>query len=202
MKHRTTILAGLLLAALAVPAFAQDSGLVVYNAQHEALTQEWADGFTKQTGIQITLRNGGDTELGNQLLQEGAASPADLFLTENSPAQVLVDNAGLFEKLPQDILDEVPAQFRPSSGNWVGIAARSTVFAYNPTLLKDADLPKSIMDLADPSWKGRWAASPSGADFQAIVAAMLSLKGEDATAAWLKAEKENSIAYRGNTAAM
>jgi iron(III) transport system substrate-binding protein len=202
MKLRTSILAGLLLAALAVPAFAQDSGLVVYNAQHEALTQEWADGFTKETGIQITLRNGSDTELGNQLLQEGAASPADLFLTENSPAQVLVDNAGLFEKLPQDILDEVPAQFRPSSGNWVGIAARSTVFAYNPTLLKDADLPKSIMDLADPSWKGRWAASPSGADFQAIVAAMLSLKGEDATAAWLKAEKENSIAYRGNTAAM
>ena len=202
MKLRTSILAGLLLAALAVPAFAQDSGLVVYNAQHEALTQEWADGFTKETGIQITLRNGSDTELGNQLLQEGAASPADLFLTENAPAQVLVDNAGLFEKLPQDILDEVPAQFRPSSGNWVGIAARSTVFAYNPTLLKDADLPKSIMDLADPSWKGRWAASPSGADFQAIVAAMLSLKGEDATAAWLKAEKENSIAYRGNTAAM
>ncbi len=202
MKLRTSILAGLLLSALAVPAFAQDGGLVVYNAQHEALTQEWADGFTKETGIQITLRNGSDTELGNQLLQEGAASPADLFLTENSPAQVLVDNAGLFEKLPQDILDEVPAQFRPSSGNWVGIAARSTVFAYNPTLLKDADLPKSIMDLADPSWKGRWAASPSGADFQAIVAAMLSLKGEDATAAWLKAEKENSIAYRGNTAAM
>jgi iron(III) transport system substrate-binding protein len=202
MKLFPPIVAGMLLAALALPAAAQDDGLIVYNAQHEALTQEWADGFTKQTGIKITLRNGSDTELGNQLLQEGAASPADLFLTENSPAQVLVDNAGLSEKLPQDILNEVAEQFRPSSGNWVGIAARSTVFAYNPTLLKDADLPKSIMDLGDPSWKGRWAASPSGADFQAIVAAMLSLKGEDATAAWLKAEKENSIAYRGNTAAM
>ena len=58
------------------------------------------------------------------------------------------------------------------------------------------------MDLADPSWKGRWAASPSGADFQAIVAAMLSLKGEAATGDWLKAEKDNSVAYRGNTAAM
>jgi len=36
----------------------------------------------------------------------------------------------------------------------------------------------------------------------AVVAAMLSLKGEDATAAWLKAEKNNSVAYRGNTAAL
>jgi len=202
MNIRLPLVAGLMAAALAFPAVAQDDGLVIYNAQHEALTQAWADGFTKETGVKITLRNGSDTELGNQLLQEGASSPADLFLTENSPAQVLVDTAGLFEKLPQDILDEVPAGYRPSSGNWVGIAARSTVFAYNNALLTEDQLPKSIMDLAKPAWKGKWAASPSGADFQAIVAAMLSLKGEQATADWLKAMKENAVIYRGNTAAM
>jgi len=202
MHIRLSLLAGLLAAVLAFPAVAQDEGLVVYNAQHEALTQAWADQFTKETGVKLTLRNGSDTELGNQLLQEGASSPADLFLTENSPAQVLVDTAGLFEKLPQDILDEVPAAYRPSSGNWVGIAARSTVFAYNNALLTEDKLPKSIMDLANPEWKGKWAASPSGADFQAIVAAMLSLKGEQATADWLKAMKDNAVIYRGNTAAM
>lgn len=202
MKLCIFLAAALLTAAIAAPAVAQDNGLVVYNAQHEALTQEWADRFTKETGIAVTLRNGSDTELGNQLLQEGAASPADVFLTENSPAQVLVDTAGLTEKLPQDILDEVPATARPSTGGWVGIAARSTVFAYNTTQLKESDLPKSIMDLAEPGWRGHWAASPSGADFQAIVAAMLSLKGEEATAAWLKAMKENAVVYRGNTAAM
>jgi iron(III) transport system substrate-binding protein len=202
MMLRLSLLAGLVVSALGLPAFAQDDGLVVYNAQHETLTQEWADGFTKETGVKVTLRNGSDTELGNQLLQEGASSPADLFLTENSPAQVLVDNGGLFETLPQDILDEVPASFRPSSGNWVGIAARSTVFAYNNALLTEDKLPKSIMDLSKPEWKGKWAASPSGADFQAIVAAMLSLKGEEATAEWLKAMKDNAAIYRGNTAAM
>ena len=202
MTLRLSLLAGLVVSAFAFPAMAQDDGLVVYNAQHEALTQEWADGFTKETGIKVTLRNGSDTELGNQLLQEGPSSPADLFLTENSPAQVLVDNAGLFEKLPQDILDEVPTAYRPSSGNWIGIAARSTVFAYNNALLTEDQLPKSIMDLAKPEWKGKWAASPSGADFQAIVAAMLALKGEQATADWLKAMKDNAAIYRGNTAAM
>src|SRR3569833_4721404 len=201
MKFRTSLAAAVLVAAFTGPVLAQDDGLVVYNAQHEALTQEWADGFTKETGVKITLRNGSDTELGNQLLQEGASSPSDLLLTENSPAQVLVDNAGQFEKLPQDILDEVPANFRPSSGNWVGIAARSTVFAYNTTMLKEADLPKSIMDLATPEWKGKWAASPSGADFQAIVAAMLSLKGEQVTADWLKTMKDNYTTKHNNTAA-
>lgn len=198
------ILSGAALAVLlASPTFAQSTdGIVVYNAQHESLTKAWADGFTKETGIKVTLRKGGDTEFANQIVQEGAASPADVFVTENSPAMALVDNAGLFAPLSADTLSEVPTNFQPSNGHWVGVAARSTVFAYDKTKLTEAALPKSIADLADPAWKGRWAASPTGADFQAIVAAMLELKGEEATLAWLKAMKENAVPYKGNSTAM
>ncbi len=46
--------------------------LLVYNAQHESLTKEWIDAFTKETGIKVTYRQGGDTELGNQLVAEGS----------------------------------------------------------------------------------------------------------------------------------
>jgi iron(III) transport system substrate-binding protein len=189
-----------LTAATILPGHAQsaDDGIIVYNAQHQSLAQAWADAFTKETGIKVTIRNGEDTELGNQLVQEGAASPADVFLTENSPAMVLVDNAGLFAELPADILSQVPDTFRPAHGRWIGIAARSTVFAYNKSKLTADQLPKSILDLAEPAWKGRWAASPSGADFQAIVSALLELKGETATLAWLKAMKENAVPYKGN----
>ena len=174
-------------------------GIVVYNAQHENLVKSWVDGFTKETGIKVTLRNGDDSELGNQLVQEGSASPADVFLTENSPSMVLVDNANLFAPLDADTLKQVPAEYRPAHGRWIGIAARSTVFVYNPSKISPAQLPTSLMDLAKPEWKGRWAASPSGADFQAIVSAMLSLKGESATLDWLKAMKTNFVAYKGNS---
>ncbi|HEY8295454.1 MAG TPA: iron ABC transporter substrate-binding protein [Micrococcaceae bacterium] len=176
--------------------------ITVYNAQHEALTKEWADAFTKQTGIKVTLRSGDDSELSNQLVQEGKNSPADVFLTENSPAMTQVENAGLFTDVDKDTLAQVPADYRPSTGKWTGIAARSTVFAYNKTKLKADQLPKSIMDLANGSWKGRWAASPSGADFQAIVSAMLELKGDDATLSWLKSMKDNAKAYKANSTAM
>ena len=179
-----------------------NQGIVVYNAQHENLVQSWVDGFTKETGIKVTLRNGGDSELGNQLVQEGSASPADVFLTENSPSMVLVDNAKLFAPLDADTLKQVPAEFRPAHGRWIGIAARSTVFVYNPQKLNETQLPASLMDLAKPEWKGRWAASPSGADFQAIVSAMLALKGEKATLDWLKAMKTNFVAYKGNSTVM
>ena len=179
-----------------------NDGIVVYNAQHENLVKSWVDGFTKETGIKVTLRNGDDSELGNQLVQEGSASPADVFLTENSPSMVLVDNANLFAPLDSDTLKQVPAEYRPAHGRWIGIAARSTVFVYNPAKLSEQQLPNSLMDLAKPEWKGRWAASPSGADFQAIVSAMLALKGEQATLEWLKAMKANFVAYKGNSTVM
>ncbi len=205
MKSILSMLAGA--AALAVglaaaPALADDEGIVVYNAQHESLAKEWAEGYTKETGVKVTLRNGGDSEFSNQIVAEGASSPADVFLTENSPAMALVEEAGLFAPVDADTLSLVPENFRPSSGKWTGVAARSTVFAYNKTKLTEEQLPKSILDLADPAWKGRWAASPSGADFQAIVSALLQLKGEEATAAWLKGMKENFTAYRGNGTVM
>lgn len=176
--------------------------ITIYNAQHEELTKSWTDAFTKATGIKVQVRNGDDTEMSQQLIQEGDRSPADVFLTENSPAMSAVEKAGLFTSPGDEALKNVPAEYRPSSGKWVGIAARSTVFAYNTSKLTDAQLPKSMMDLADPSWKGRWAASPSGADFQAIVSALVQLKGADAAEQWLTAMKTNSVAYKGNSTAM
>ncbi|WP_282778910.1 MULTISPECIES: iron ABC transporter substrate-binding protein [unclassified Nocardia] len=179
-----------------------DNEILVYNAQHESLTKEWAEAFTAETGIKVTLRQGGDTDLGNQLVAEGAASPADVFLTENSPAMALVESAGLFADLDAETLDAVPASYRPSTGTWTGVAARATVFVYDTGKLAADQLPASLLDLQQPQWKGRWSAGVSGADFQAIVAALLELKGEDATRAWLRGMKENAIPSQNNVVTM
>ena len=192
---------GLFVAAAGSMAQSAD-GIVVYNAQHASLTQAWVSGFTAATGIKVTIRNGGDMELGNQIVQEGGASPADVFLTENSPAMALVDGAGLFTSLDADTLAQVGTSYRPANGRWIGIAARSTVFVYNKRKLNPSQLPKSMLDLTSPAWKGRWAASPAGADFQAIVGALLEIKGEAVTADWLKGMKENAKLYKGNSVAM
>lgn len=193
--------------ALAVTATAcSDSGesdeLLIYNAQHESLTKEWIDAFTEETGIKVTYRQGGDTELGNQLVAEGKASPADVFLTENSPAMAAVERAGLLAELAPETLDQVPPQYRPRSGKWTGVAARSTVFVYNTSRLQPDQLPKSLLDLQQPEWKDRWGAPPTKADFQAIVSALLQLKGEPATARWLGAMKSNAKLYSDNIATL
>jgi iron(III) transport system substrate-binding protein len=202
---RRKALAAVLAAPLALTLLAGCGGagddkpsITVYNAQHEELLAELAPAFTKQTGIEVKLRNGSDFELANQLVQEGQASPADVFLTENSPAMSLVESKGLFAKLDASTLDLVPAQYRARSGVWMGFSARSTVLVYNKDKISESELPASLLDLAKPEWKGKVSFSPTGADFQAIVSAVLELKGAAATQKWLAGLKANGTVYQGN----
>ncbi|MCW2901682.1 MAG: extracellular solute-binding protein family 1 [Streptosporangiaceae bacterium] len=176
--------------------------LTLYNAQHEDLMKLMVDGFTKETGIKVRMRSGEDPEMANQIVQEGPASPADVFVTENSPAMTLVDGKNLFTKVSAGTIAQVPAAYRPADSDWVGFAARSTVLAYNSKQLTAPGLPASIMDLAAPQWKGEVGVAAAGADFQAIVSAVLALKGEAATAGWLKGLKANAKVYDGNSAVM
>jgi iron(III) transport system substrate-binding protein len=179
-----------------------DTTLTLYNAQHESLMQELVAGFTEETGIEVEMRNGDDFEMANQIVAEGDKSPADVFVTENSPAMTLVASKGGFAPIDDATLEQVPAEMAPDDGSWVGFAARSTVLAYNTTKLQEANLPQSILDLADPTWQGRIGFSPAGADFQAIVSAVLAEQGEDATLEWLKGLKANGKVYQGNSKVM
>ena len=176
--------------------------LVIYNAQHEQLLDEIIPMFEEESGLDVELRSGKDLEFANQIVEEGKDSPADVFLTENSPAMSIVDNAGLFAELPASAYATIPEQYVPADKKWTGFLARSTVAMYNTDSMTDADMPASILDFAKPEWKGRVAFSPTGADFQAIVSAVLELEGEEATAAWLKGLKDNGVIVQNNLVVM
>ena len=200
MKRLPSALVLALVVSSGAVACSEDDGpkLVVYNAQHEQLLEEIAPKFEEETGIEVELRHGSDSEMAAQLIQEGDASPADVFLTENTPAMSAVEREGLFAPLDAAATDPIPAEYRPDSGLWTGFVARSTVLVYNPDLVSDDELPESILDLAEPEWAGKVSFSPTGADFQAIVAAVLDLEGEDATREWLAGLQANGTTYDGN----
>lgn len=176
--------------------------ITVYNAQHKQLIEKMAPIFEEETGIKVKLRNGKDFELANQLVAEGDSSPADVFLTENSPAMSLVEGEGLFSPLDKGTLALIPEANRPASGLWTGFAGRSTVVMFNKDEITPEDLPASILDFADPKWKGKVAFSPTGADFQAIVSAVLQVEGEAAAKKWLKGLAANGEVYDGNNIVM
>lgn len=176
--------------------------LTFYNAQHENLVKPIVDAFTKETGVKVNLRAGKDFDMANQIVQEGASSPADLFITENSPAMQIVAAKGLFAPVDKATLAQIPARYSPTTGDWIGVAARATVLVYNSQQVQQAALPKSLLDLATPAWQGKVGIAAAGADFQAIVSAVLALSGPDATLTWLKGLKANAKIYSGNGAVM
>ncbi len=189
--------------APAAQGYVPDPGaLQVYSSQHQNVSRAWADAFTAATGVAVQVRQGQDASMGHQIVAEGTSSPADVFLTENSPAMTLVERAGLLAPVDDATRRQVPATAAPSSGSWTGIAARSTVLVYNTTALTEQDLPASLMDLSAPSWRDRWACAAGGADFQSIVAGMLAGEGEAPTSSWLTGLKANARILQNNIATM
>ncbi len=166
--------------------------LTLYSAQHHQMVGLLTQTFTKQTGIQVRVHSGEAPEIANQIAQEGAQSPADVYFTENSPELTLLDEKGLLAKVDPSTLAQVPAKYSAADGSWVGVLARENVLAFNPSMIQESQLPASLLDLAKPEWKGKVAIAPSDADFLPLVEAVVVLKGKPAALDWLKGLKQNA----------
>ncbi|HEY2217625.1 MAG TPA: iron ABC transporter substrate-binding protein [Solirubrobacteraceae bacterium] len=193
------------LAALAVGCGSSSSSgassagtLTLYSAQHEQMTNALAKAFERKTGATVRVRFGEDEGLANQIVQEGSASPADALLTENTPPLELLAEKGLLTPVKPSTLAQVPARYSSPSGHWVGVVARETVLIYNPKLIRASELPKSILDLAKPEWKGKLAIAPSEPDFVPIVSAIDKLDGRATTTRWLEGFGANAKRYDDN----
>jgi iron(III) transport system substrate-binding protein len=172
--------------------------LTLYSSQHEPMTEALVQGFEAENGAKVEVRYGEDEGLASQIEQEGEASPADVFLAENTPPLELLAGKELLAAVDPSTLKEVPSQFNSPSGHWVGVAARETVMVYNPDLVAAGELPASILDLAKPEWKGRLAIAPSEPDFVPIVSAITKLDGEAAAKEWLEGFAANAKRYNDN----
>ena len=186
-----TVLCGASVPGLAARA-ADAPVLTLYSAQHEQTVNTLVSGFEKATGVRVRVHSGDGPEVANQIIQEGAASPADVFFTENSPEIAVLDEKGLLAPVDPGTLAEVPSKDSAPDGHWVGVLARENVLAYNTAMIAADQMPASLLDLAKPAWKGRVAVAPSDNDFLPLVNAVLVTKGHDAALAWLKGLKANA----------
>lgn len=169
--------------------------LTLYSAQHQQSVDMVINAFTKASGIEVRSHHGEAPEIAAQIIREGAHSPADVYFTENSPELVLLAEKGLLSKVSPKTLAQVPAKYSAPGGEWIGVLARENVLAFNPKMVKEADLPASLLDLGQPAWKGRVAIAPSDADFLPLVKAVAEIRGRPAALAWLKGLKANAQVF-------
>ena len=189
----------LLLAASCGGEATATSKLTIYSARERSLVGPIIKQFQDATGVNVGVKYGSNSGLGGTIREEGSNSPADIFFATNPG--LLGTMSDLFIRLPDSILNQVPAQVRSREGKWVGISGRARVIVYNTEKLSEADLPDSILEFTDPKWRGRIGWPPGNGSFQAFVTAMRVTLGEDATRRWLEGIQANDPkVYPKNTA--
>lgn len=189
-----------ILFALLLAGAASAQSLTVYAGRGEALVQPLVDRFTAETGIAVAVRYGGTAELAVLILEEGRASPADVFWGQDAGALGALAGAGRLRALPDALTAGLPSIFVSRSNVWVAASGRARVLAYSPARTDPAAWPASVLDLTDPVFRGRVGWAPTNGSFQAFVTAMRRVLGEAETAAWLQAMRANDTqAYRSNT---
>ena len=190
------LLAGLLLSACGSSHGANT--ITLYSGQHEQTTALLVARFEKQTGIKVELRSGDEAALGNQLLQEGANSPADVFYAENTPVLESLREHGLLAPVAPATLAAVPARYSSDRGEWVGVSARASALVYDSSKIGAGELPSSILELAQPRWRGKVGIAPSETDFQPLITAIIRQDGKAAAEAWLRGLQSNGKVYSAN----
>jgi iron(III) transport system substrate-binding protein len=170
-----------------------ESALVVYSGRQEALVKPLIEQFQADTGIKVSVRYGNTAQLAAQLIEEGERTPADVFFSQDGGALGALTRNGRLEKLPDGVLDAVPSSYRAHDGTWVGTSGRSRVIVYDPRQVAEADVPDSVFELTDPTWRGKVGIAPSNASFEAFVTAIRVLRGDDAARQWLAGMKANDV---------
>ncbi len=167
--------------------------LTVYSGRAERLIKPVFDAFTAKTSIQIELLSSGTTELVNRMKAEGDRSPADVFITNDAGSLEMARTAGLFRPLNmREVERSIPPQFRAADNSWIGLSGRFWVVVYNTTLVKP-DQVKSLLDLADPTWKGKIAIPNAGSEYlQAGVSVIRASLGDDPTKKFLEGLRDNA----------
>jgi len=172
--------------------------ITLYNGQHEQTTAALVAAFEKQTGITVAVRSGDEAELGNQIMQEGSSSPADVFYTENTPVLEALRERGLLAPVAPSALAAVPSRYDSAQGDWVGVSARVSALVYNTSLLAPSQLPSSILELAEPKWNGKVGFAPSETDFQPLITSIVKLDGVAVAERWLRGLQANGKIYPDN----
>ena len=185
MKRIALPIAGIVATLFTVQAAAQENVLNLYSARHYQTDEALYANFTKQTGIKINRIEAKEDELLERIKNEGAASPADIFITVDAARLAKADELGLFAPVKSKLLEaRIPAQLR--SPDWFAFSTRARVIVHNKNAVKSADV-QNYEDLAKPALKGQVCMRSGSHPYNlSLMSALIAHLGEAKAEEWAK----------------
>jgi len=181
-----------LFAAIGIPlaAGAADTELNLYTARHYQTDEALYANFTKATGIKVNRIEGKEDALLERIKNEGAHSPADVFITVDASRLAKADELGIFEPVNSKILSQrIPAHLK--SDTWFAFSTRARVIVYNKADV-DPKLVQNYEDLARPELKGKVCTRSGSHPYNlSLGAALIQHNGAEATEKWARGVVDN-----------
>lgn len=135
----------------------QQQQVVIYTSLDKVFSEPILEAFEKETGIKVLDVYDSEatktTGLVNRLIAEKDNPRADVFWNSEIGRTIVLKQKGILTSYVSPSAADIPAQFKDPNGYWTGFAARCRVLIYNTNLLKERDLPKSIFELTQSTWK-------------------------------------------------
>lgn len=177
----------------------ETEGITLYSGRIPAAIGPAVDMYEAKEDLDVQVRFADTADLAATLVEEGDASPADVFFAQEPGAIAAAAEAGLLTELPEDIVDSVEPRFRDPEGRWVGVTGRARVIAYNREVVKESELPASPFGLTAPEWGDRVGWSPATSSMQEYVTALRAEYGDERTKQWLEEMVDNgAVAFPDN----
>lgn len=164
-------------------AHAENDVLNLYSARHYQTDEALYANFTRQTGITINRIEGKEDELMERIRNEGAQSPADVFITVDATRLARADELGLFAPVKSKVLEtRIPAHLRSST--WFAFSTRARVIVYNKETIRRESV-SSYADLAGPKLKGQVCSRSGSHPYNlSLMAAFIAHQGEQKAEEW------------------
>lgn len=165
--------------------WAADTELNLYSARHYQTDEALYTTFSKQTGIKVNRIEAKEDELLERIKNEGANSPADIFLTVDAARLAKADELGLFAPVKSKLLESrIPTYLR--TADWFAFSTRARVIIYNKTTVKAPDV-QNYADLADPRMKGKVCSRSGSHPYNlSLVASIINHEGEAKAEQWAR----------------
>ncbi len=174
------------LSALAFVAHADDGKLLnLYSARHYQTDEALYADFTRHTGIRINRIEGKEDELLERIKNEGANSPADIFLTVDAARLAKAHELGLFAPLSSKTLEtRIPAYLRTE--DWFSFSTRGRVIIYNKASIR-AEEVQTYADLANPRLRGKLCSRSGSHPYNlSLMASVIAHEGEARAEEWAR----------------
>jgi iron(III) transport system substrate-binding protein len=183
----SALIASIFAAAVAhsLSAQAQEKVLNLYSARHYQTDEALYANFTRQTGIKINRIEAKEDELLERIRNEGAKSPADIFITVDAARLAKADDLGLFAPVQSKILEHrIPIHLR--SPDWFAFSTRARVIIVNRDLVKVEDA-QNYEDLAKAKLKGKVCSRSGSHPYNlSLMSALIAHLGETRAEEWAR----------------